>query len=107
MLSLRDQTQRAIPHIVRCDVSSVGAQVHGDAWGSGTVRASTASRTLGMRPPRELRSVAILLTLTRGGPFRLPSAQLLLDHVHDVLGPRAKVSFVLAFEHHAQQRFGP
>src|SRR4051812_47265315 len=65
-----------------------------------------ASMTEGTVPPREFRSVAILLTLTeRRAAMR--SGQVLLDGVHDLARPGADVLLVLAFEHDAQQRLGP
>ena len=51
--------------IVRGDMPLIGARVHGDALRAGGMMAvSAALRTDGSAPPRELRSTAILLTLT-------------------------------------------
>src|SRR3954451_2493178 len=69
----------------------------------------TASSTLGTAPPRELRSVATLFTLTlnRATVVDLPDlSQMLLHHVDDLLRPAANLVLLLAFEHHAQQRLG-
>src|SRR4029077_9534308 len=66
-------------------------------------QASTASSTRGSRPPRELRSVATLLTFTLS--FAM-SAEVFLDDVDDFLRPAVDLVLTFALEHHAQQRFG-
>src|SRR5262245_45419748 len=76
-----------------------------------STQTSTASITLGMRPPRELRSVATLLTFTERRimkwAFGYPdSAEVFFHHVHDFLRPAADVVLILPFEHDAQQRLG-
>src|SRR5205809_860424 len=65
--------------------------------------ASTASRTLGTRPPRELRSVATLLTFTER---RTISSEMFFHRIHDFLRPRSNLVLVLAFQHDAEQRLG-
>src|SRR3954447_17810324 len=70
-------------------------------------QASTASRTRGSRPPREFRSVATLLTFTdRRMEWRPGSAKFTLHYVGDLLRPGADFVLILAFDHHAKQRFG-
>src|SRR5262249_54959008 len=73
-----------------------------------SMQTCTASSTLGTWPPRELRSVATLLTLTESFAMgvRCALSQMLLHHVHDLLRPAADLVLALAFEHHAQQRLG-
>jgi hypothetical protein len=80
----------------------------------------TASHTDGIDPPRELRMVATLLTLTESlgpvGPWRLVAliggqvsdrgAEMLSGDVDDFLAPLANLAFVLPLEHHAQERLG-
>src|SRR5262245_17662645 len=78
---------------------------------------STASRTLGTRPPREFRSVSTLLTFTERRTIqrcegqqnaRQPSgcSQLLSNDVDDVPGPAPDLRLVLPFYHHACERLG-
>src|SRR5713101_8449130 len=88
---------------------------------------STASSTLGTRPPREFRSVATLLTFTESRVIAVPrsrfaarrsneerrtthherySPEMLLDDVDDFLRPDADLVLMPAFEHHAQERLG-
>ena len=75
----------------------------------------TASSTLGADPPRELRSVATLLTLTdrrvmRSFRFQAlgqGSAELALHDVDDFLRPGVYLGLTAAFQHDAQKRFGP
>src|SRR6187401_1000798 len=65
----------------------------------------TASVTLGTFPPRELRRVAILLTLTD----RLMGMGLGDGRPHGVgyfLGPRLNRRLILALNHDAKQRLG-
>src|SRR2546423_6898313 len=81
----------------------------------------TASSTEGTLPPRELRTVATLLTFTESfatyivrhrapwesGVGSLHSHhQVPLDGVRDLLGPRRDLALVLPLDHDAQQRFG-
>ena len=71
----RDDSAAAIsPHVpvVMCRASARGWTVMPGA--PAAMQTSTASRTLGTSPPRELRSVATLLTLTlrRGGTIGYP-----------------------------------
>src|SRR4029079_1755213 len=72
---------------------------------------STARSTLGSSPPRELRSVAILLTLTereimtRQRQVSLPQRS--PDRVCDLFGPRLHGRLIASFDHDAQQRLGP
>src|SRR5471030_1196408 len=82
---------------------------------------STASSTLGASPPRELRSVATLFTLTErrimissqrsaicNQQFAVcnPLARVFLDRLDDFLRPGADLVFVAPFDHHAEQRLG-
>src|SRR4051794_30104065 len=84
----------------------------------------TASMTDGITPPRELRSVATLLTLTdrfameirmQNSECRIQNAEfplrrrsdVHLDGVDDLLAPAADFLDVLALEHDAQQWLGP
>src|SRR5882672_11080551 len=92
------------------------------------MQTSTASIRFGSRPPRELRSVATLLTFTerrvidirrstfgvRGGRSerttnhepRTSSTEVFLHHVHDLLRPAANLVLLLPFQHHSQKRLG-
>ena len=86
------------------DVPGVGARVHGDAQARPPfTHTRTASTTSGRCPPRELRSVATLLTLTLSftGPHPW-SSQMLFDGVRDLGRPALNLLLVLALEHHAQ-----
>src|SRR5438445_7785435 len=68
-----------------------------------------APSTLRTPPPRELRSVATLFTLTerRVIVVRRPMlSEVFLHHIHDFLRPSANLVLPFAFEHHAQQRLG-
>src|SRR4051812_25838463 len=87
---------------------------------------STASGTLGTSPPRELRSVATLLTLTdRRIMKRTKSMAWTIDgsghrrwigvrqssqrhpyRFRNFLGPRLNGGLILALDHDAQERFG-
>ena len=60
----RREQRGNLPHVGRGDVTGVGARMHGDAGRASGQHTFTASITEGVAPPRELRSVAILLTLT-------------------------------------------
>src|SRR5712691_9411180 len=67
---------------------------------------STASSTFGSRPPRELRSVATLFTLTLKRAAISPqpsvlSSEVLFDHIDDLLRPAADLVLPLPLEHHA------
>src|SRR5262245_14876523 len=87
----------------------------------------TASMTLGTSPPRELRRVATLLTLTESlitvvrrsrfvvrrsrSSFRFVVPRTMLSEVfandvRDLLRPRLNLFRTLAFDHHAKQRLG-
>src|SRR5690242_15593894 len=68
------------------------------------MQTSTASRTFGSRPPRELRSVATLFTLTES--FVLSLSKMFPYDIDDLLGPAADLVLLLSLEHHAQQRLG-
>src|ERR671912_633846 len=61
----------------------------------------TASITEGMRPPRELRTVATLLTLTES------LGKVFLHDACDLVCPPLNLRVVLALEHDAEQRLGP
>src|SRR5688572_22828793 len=54
----------------------------------------TAFNSSGSLPPRELRSVATLLTLTDS----------LIDRIDNLMGPQIDLLQVLPFEHHTHQR---
>src|SRR3982751_2795268 len=69
-----------------------------------SMQARTASRTEGSEPPRELRRVATLLTLTERRITR--SSETGPDRIGDLVGPAVNLLLVLAFDHDAQQRFG-
>ena len=62
-----------------------------------TRTASTTDRNV---PPRELRSVATLLTLT------LSLTKLHFHGVRNLVRPAVNLLLVLAFNHHAEQRLG-
>ena len=61
----------------------------------------TASITDGMRPPRELRTVATLLTLTDS------LGKVFLHDAGDLVRPLLDLRVVFALEHDAEQRLGP
>ncbi len=68
---------------------------------------STASSTLGTAPPRELRSVATLLTLTDSADHALHLRRAFArTRFGDLLGPRLDRRLILALDHDAQQRLG-
>ena len=65
----RQRRQRQ--HVVGADVARVGARMHGDAVRAGIAgRRARRATTSGSSPPRELRSTAILLTLTLSARHR-------------------------------------
>ena len=67
----------------------------------------TASSTDGTLPPRELRTVATLLTLTERRIMRTRITPTCFFHgIDDFLPPPADLGLVLPFEHDAQQRLG-
>src|SRR6185436_5727084 len=70
----------------------------------------TASSTDGTVPPRELRTVATLLTLTESFVAVLAilhvGDEVLFDRVGDLIRPRRNLALVLPFDHDAQQRLG-
>ena len=67
-----------LAHVGGRDVPRVGARMHGDPGRAGVRRRRcTASSTDGTLPPRELRTVATLLTLTES--LTNPSSMQLQD----------------------------
>src|SRR4026209_379442 len=66
----------------------------------------TASMTLGMRPPRELRTVATLFTFTLSRKPVATSAQKLLYCAGDLGRPSLDLVLVPSLEHDPQQRLG-
>ena len=61
---MRLQERRDLVNVSGGDVAGIRARMHGDAGAPASTQTPTASMTDGRRPPRELRTVAILLTLT-------------------------------------------
>src|SRR5262245_57607111 len=83
-------------------------------WAPAARHTSTASSTRGTRPPRELRSVATLFTLTERRIIELENGtgpedwlpEVLLRDVHDFLRPGANFRLSCSFEHHTEDRLG-
>ena len=98
--------------VARADVALVRARMHRDAGRAGLEAGRRPRRcTLGTRPPRELRSVATLLTLTERLIIDQGRAHSALGDcrshgVGDFLGPRLHRRLILALDHDAQQRLG-
>ena len=112
----RREERRDLAHVAAADVALIGARMHGDAAARRRRgRRATASMTDGSAPPRELRSVAILLTLTESrGPESVGWVMKAPDHPRCCLTvsaissrPALDLLLVLALDHDAQQRLGP
>ena len=87
-------------------------------WAPASSAMVAALTTLGIPSVRELRSNAILLTLTESfatDPVRIldqktdsgSSSQVLADARRDLLGPRGDVVLVLPLDHDPEQRLRP
>src|SRR5690606_24181395 len=88
---------------VMCRSSARGWTVMPGAPASMVTR--NASTTDGRRPPRELRSVATLLTLTDSRV--MASGKVRADRQRDFLRPGLDLVVLLALDHDAQERLGP
>ena len=74
---MRREPRGDLGHVGRPDVPLVRARMHGDARRAGRdARLDRVRSTLGTAPPRELRSVATLLTLTDSEIMRDATASL-------------------------------
>ena len=106
---LRRQVRGDLVHVARRDVALVGARMHRDARRAGVdARRGRRRARTESSPPRELRSVATLLTLTERRTDGIVRRSTACSFTASAISSaqRSDLRLVLPLEHDAQQRLG-